>query len=142
MQSCQVYPFMKTTHPFYACWYNLQQRCHNPSNVNYHHYGARGIFVSKSWQIFSHFYDDMFADWKKGLEIDRKDNNLGYSVENCHWVTRSENCRNTRAAKLTPYDVELIRKLYGSVTNEELGKRFGVNASHICRVYHREKWAA
>jgi hypothetical protein len=35
----------------------------------------------------------------EGKELDRIDNNKGYSKENCRWVTRSENMQNTRRKK-------------------------------------------
>ena len=35
---------------------------------------------------------------KPELEIDRIDNNKGYSKDNCRYVTRTENMRNTRRA--------------------------------------------
>ena len=47
----------------------------------------------------------MFIEWlesngyKKGLEIDRKDNNSGYFPENCHIVTPQQNSRNRRDNK-------------------------------------------
>lgn len=41
----------------------------------------------------------MGATYKPGLDLDRKDNEKGYSPENCRWVTRSINNRNKRNAR-------------------------------------------
>jgi hypothetical protein len=140
--SIRVSDKLLATHPFYACWYNMIQRCHNPKAKAYTDYGKRGIRVSERWRWnFDSFYDDMFSSWQLGLEIDRKNNEGDYSRENCRWVTRAENCRNTRRTKLTAEQAAEIRKLYGSTTNKELGALFGVNASHVCRIASGEKWA-
>jgi hypothetical protein len=38
----------------------------------------------------------MSHGWKRGLEIDRIDNNGGYSPDNCRFVDRKTNMRNRR----------------------------------------------
>jgi hypothetical protein len=75
----------------------MKQRCNRPNHQAYHNYGGRGIKVCDRWlNSFDHFLEDMAPTWKKGLEIDRRDNNGDYSPENCRWVTRKTNCRNKR----------------------------------------------
>lgn len=37
--------------------------------------------------------------WRKGLQIDRRDNEKGYSPDNCHMVTPKRNVRNRRCTK-------------------------------------------
>lgn len=138
----RVHEAVYATHPFYACWYNMIQRCYNPDSASYSHYGARGIKVCESWLEFDGFYEDMFSSWSKGLEIDRIDNNSGYWPDNCRWATRSQNCQNTRSTKLSHEEVAYIRSMRGHKTNKALGAEFGVSASHICRIQNFEKWRA
>ena len=74
------------------------QRCENKNNKNYKDYGARGITVCKEWKE----NQESFCKWslengyKIGLKIDRKNNDLGYSHDNCRWVTQEIQSRNTR----------------------------------------------
>ena len=138
--SRRVSSLMLATHPFYACWYNMLQRCYNTSHVSFKHYGKRGITVCLEWHKFENFHAAMFPTWTPGLELERSNNDKGYSPENCKWATRAEQCRNTRATKLSSSDVAEIRKLYTSMSNAELGKRFNVSASHVCRIYNGYKW--
>lgn len=91
------------THPLYRLLYTMKARCTYPSASNYAFYGGRGIKVYQGW------LDDpaSFVAWAEqsgyqpGLQIDRVDNAGDYGPDNCQWVTRSENCRNTRRCKCT-----------------------------------------
>ena len=57
---------------------------------------SRHISVPEWSQSFEKFYEDMSPTYKKGLQLDRIDNNKGYSKENCRWVTPIVNCNNRR----------------------------------------------
>jgi hypothetical protein len=77
-------------------WHGMRSRCHNPKNHAYYRYGGRGIFMCDEWRNnFDQFYEDM-GPKPQGFDLDRIDNDKGYSKENCRWVPRIENCRNTR----------------------------------------------
>tara|TARA_R110000744_G_C19241741_1_gene549346 strand:+ start:161 stop:811 length:651 start_codon:yes stop_codon:yes gene_type:complete len=86
--------FSKT--PIYKVWNSMLQRCGNTKNAGYANYGGRGITVCDSWSKFENFYSDMGSSYIKGLQLDRTDNDKGYSKDNCRWVTRSENALNCR----------------------------------------------
>lgn len=58
--------------------------------------GGRGISVEQeSWKSFSNFLDDMGIQ-PKGLQLERIDNDRGYSRSNCKWATKSEQMKNRR----------------------------------------------
>lgn len=81
----------------YRIWVNMRQRTKNPNNHEYGDYGGRGIKLCKDWEKFENF-----CKWAKengyaeNLTIDRKDNEKGYSPDNCRWVTAKANNRNKR----------------------------------------------
>lgn len=61
--------------------------------------GGRGITIYKYWEDdFTHFaYWCIKHGWKKGLEIDRIDNDKGYYPSNCRITTEATNSRNKRS---------------------------------------------
>lgn len=88
-----------TKHPLYIIYNEMKQRCFYKEHKHYKDYGGRGIFVCKEWvDDFVPFFNWCNENgWIKGLDIDRRDNNLGYSPENCRVVVRAINNRNKRS---------------------------------------------
>lgn len=89
-------------HPLYFRWESMKSRCYRKSDKDYPNYGGRGITMCDEWR-----YDFwVFVDWamengyRKELTIDRRDNDKGYSPENCHWITRYEQNQNKRNISL------------------------------------------
>lgn len=81
----------------YWAWKSMKQRTQNSKCSAYHNYGARGIKVCKEWQTFESFcYWALTSGWKKGMDLDRIDNDGDYCPENCHWSTRQDNVNNRR----------------------------------------------
>ena len=84
----------------YMTYHNMKKRCYNPNSDHYKWYGAENKHICDEWMGEKGF--ENFSDWalKNGyseeLTIDRKDNNKGYSPDNCRWVTPKQNCRNKR----------------------------------------------
>jgi hypothetical protein len=77
----------------------MRQRCSNPKLWDYKYYGGRGIIVCERWDDPVLFCADMGKRPSKQHQIDRKDNSLGYSPENCRWVLRPPQMRNTSISK-------------------------------------------
>lgn len=87
----------KSNSRLYRVWASMKDRCNSPTYKEYYNYGGRGISVCEEWQKFEPFYKwAMVNGYKKGLEIDRIDNDGNYEPNNCRWVTRKQNTRNTR----------------------------------------------
>jgi len=91
----------RNRHRLYSIWSNIQQRCENPKSTSFKWYGARGVSRCDDWSDFTKFRDWALANgYADGLSIDRKDNDLGYSPENCRWVTMKEQQNNRRNSRL------------------------------------------
>ena len=81
-------------HPLYSVHQDMLKRCNNPNSQAYKWYGARGITVCPLWYDFVTFFLWALPLWKKGLTIDRINNDKGYSPTNCKFSTRAEQVRN------------------------------------------------
>ncbi|MGO4398464.1 hypothetical protein [Achromobacter sp. PAB15] len=102
-QSCaaQTRPLLNSAlsaHPAYTRWKTMMSRCQSDDEQKKPYYKERGITVCKEWQD-----PRAFIAWAESsgfspiLTLDRIDNDLGYSPENCRWITRTGQARNTRA---------------------------------------------
>lgn len=95
-----------TTHGCtHKTWYDvyraMMKRCGHLEGASEHHrrlYHDRGIEVCHLWQKSPlEFGDWLLAHgWRKGLQIDRIDNDKGYCPENCRVVSPKENTNNRR----------------------------------------------
>jgi hypothetical protein len=87
----------------YTTWRDMLKRCTDPRDRAYKNYGARGISVSDSWCDFAQFLKDM-GDRPPEMTLERNNNELPYSKENCRWATRKEQVRNRRVTLRVEYE--------------------------------------
>lgn len=94
-------------HPLRNVWRSMIMRCIDPGRPEYAYYGGRGITVCAAWRDhesgYAQFVADMGSGYKPGLELDRRNNDGPYSLENCQWVTRTQNSRNKRSNRIVEY---------------------------------------
>lgn len=93
----------------YNAWYHMVKRCTDSEDKNWGNYGGRGIKVCKKWRTSFHsFLADMGIKPNKESQIDRIDNNKGYSPNNCRWTTSKQQARNRRDNQKVMYKGKLI----------------------------------
>jgi hypothetical protein len=82
----------------YMRWCNIKQRCFNPKNSQYRHYGGRGITMCERWSMsYLSFIADMGVPPSSGHSIERVNADGNYEPSNCIWATIDIQARNKPA---------------------------------------------
>lgn len=87
---------IKTSKAYHA-WEGMKSRCYGSKGEDIRLYSSRGITVCDRWiNSFTNFLEDMGNPPYEGrhCQLDRIDNNKGYSKENCRWTTARQNTNN------------------------------------------------
>ncbi|MDD5527763.1 MAG: hypothetical protein PHO56_02180 [Patescibacteria group bacterium] len=119
---------------FWKIWSGIIYRCdHDPKYI------PRG--VCERWRIFLNFKSDMYDSYikhyekfgKKDTSIDRIDNSLGYSKENCRWATLKEQLNNR--------EITFMIEFRGKRENLEYwSKNTGIKKELIFKRIWEQKW--
>lgn len=104
-------------HPFYSRWLSMRDRCNNSNNTRYPRYGGRGITVYPIFDSFIEYVncliqlDNCPKDINNtNLQVDRKDNELGYYPDNLRWVSNATNGANKTHSQ--EYSTSKYRGIY------------------------------
>ena len=112
------------THLF-RVWSHMRERCTRERHEYYSNYGGRGIDVCEEWSEFLPFKEwALSSGYKDGLTIDRIDNDMGYSPDNCRWATMREQQNNKRSNRVLVYN----GKKY---TLTQLAEEFGIKKTTL-----------
>ncbi len=126
-------------------WYHMIARCTNKMDPSYANYGGRGIKVCDSWKdSFNNFIEDMGPkplDNGWDYSLDRIDNDGNYCKENCRWVKRDTQNRNSRRNMIKNREqADEIRKLAKIKTYQEVADMFGCSRSTIKDIVSFRTW--
>lgn len=104
--------------PTLQSYANAKDRCTNPNSHNWNWYGGRGITMCERWiESFENFLADM-GEAPKGYTLERCDNEIGYTPENCRWATKADQAKNKRGTIWVEYNGErLCLKDYAKAIN-------------------------
>lgn len=85
----------------YKVWTAMKQRCLQPTCDAYIDYGGRGITICSEWlNDYTIFHTwAMTNGYQQGKTIDRRNNNMGYSPNNCRWTNQMTQRRNSRKSQ-------------------------------------------
>ena len=83
----------------YGRFQTIKHRCYNSKDPRFGNYGGRGITICDRWLK----NPVAFIKWAEkngfatGLHLHRKNNNEGYSPDNCEFLTKSEHMKKHMA---------------------------------------------
>ena len=119
----------------YRHYRSMKSRC-SPNYHNHNVYYDKGIRVCDEWNKPDSY--PIFREWalkngyKDGLSLDRINNDLGYSPDNCRWATMKEQQNNRSDNAVISYKGETHTLKEWS---EILGLTYG-----MLKVRHRRGW--
>lgn len=121
--------------PVYLVFMAMRQRCYNPNAQNFYRYGGRGITVCDRWLAndgFNNFIADM-GERPPGMTIERKNNDLGYTPDNCEWAPRKTQYANRSSNNYIEFRGERL-------TITEWAERIGLATPNLISRLNILKW--
>ena len=133
--------------PTYRSWMSMRDRCRNPKNSRFAHYGQKGVTVCARWNDFQLFLTDM-GERPEGTTLGRYNDSGNYEPGNCAWQTVSEQAKRGSSngrALLTEEQVLCVRALYApharrgcSLTN--MAKDLNVGFAVLDNIVRHKTW--
>lgn len=113
----------------YSAWVSMWARVRGTSS-DPRLYKDRGIDCCERWELFENFLADMGERPSSRHSLDRKDNDKGYSPDNCRWATAKQQARNRGTSRY-------VEAFGEKLTIAEWGERSGVTPNAILRRLQR-----
>jgi hypothetical protein len=124
------------TQPWLRHYHWAKNRCKNPNNRRFTHYGGRGIlFLLTTLEIKTLWFRDKAYEMKKP-SIDREDNNGNYEFNNCRFLESTKNTaeRNKRILSIRVHQYNLhgilLQTWFGV---REIERQLKINQSNIIK---------
>lgn len=119
--------------PTYASWAAMKSRCTSKSGLSFKYYGSRNITFCAEWESFDNFLSDM-GERPNNKTLDRINNELGYSKDNCRWATPLEQSRNSRNIHIVNINGELL------CLKDAIEKYGNASSDRIHQRMYKQKW--
>lgn len=113
----------------------MKQRCENPNNNNYKHYGQRGITCEYKYAIdlYMDFAEELQQKIKqnglKNATFDRIDVNKGYYKDNLRITTQKVQCTNTTKQRIFIIEKDNERIIGNNAM--EVGRQLNINGRSL-----------
>lgn len=119
----------------YKVLHSMKARCYNPNSKGYPRYGGRGIIIEEPWRSQPETFVEwaISNNWKRGLHVDRIDNDGPYAPWNCRIVTCSENANNTSRC--------LKQEVFGEImTITQAAKKYNLSPERVRVFTHNPRY--
>jgi transposase len=127
-------------HPTWKVWQAMWKRCTDRNARNANRYVKRGISVCNRWKRFEAFLEDM-GDRPPTKSLDRINNNLGYSPENCRWATVEQQARNKCNTKLTlDAAIQIALRVLRGESQRAVANDFNISKSMVSCILKGKAW--
>lgn len=116
---------------------SMKRRCYNSNSEDYRFYGEKGIKICDEWIDNPKKFEEwaLSNGYESKLTIDRINSDMGYSPENCRWITVEDNSRYKSTTMIIDIDG---KKKTGKEWAKEIGA--GINSvNRLRRLYGEEK---
>lgn len=132
----------------YNIYMDMKSRCYRSKDKNFRQYGGVGIKICSEWlNNFINFYIwSINNHYDNSKEIDRIDNDKGYSPNNCRWVDgniQSQNIRQQRKNNTSGYKGVSYSKIFKkwiaciSVNKKRIHLGYFHNAEDGAKAYNK-----